>query len=226
MCTVERHDTFGELNILHDCFSTTCVVANSPLRCACLTREAYVALTSPITKERVERYVQFVRASHAFEQCSQEECVKIASALRTESYVAGDKIIERGVPINWVYLVVDGTLDVCGKDCLNSDDEQAPEQDQYGVQTRITPGQLAGQLQVLFGHVAAADVVVASKSATMCKLSCYHFNTLVNESIKDAMRAQAMEHDTFGYYQSVKRSSMTPAQYSEPSFDCPLDHIQ
>lgn len=225
-CTIERHDTFGELNILHDCFSTIRVVADSPLRCACLTREAYQSLTSPITKERVEKYTQFLRASHAFEQCSQEECVKIASALRAESHVAGNKIIQCGLPINWVYVVVDGTLNVCGSDCFSNTDEQGQEQSQYCVQTRIAPGELAGQLQVLFGHVAVADVVIASKSATLYKLTGYQFNALINDTVKDAMRTQAVEHNTFGYYQSVKLSSMAPAQYNALSFDCPVAHIQ
>uniref|UniRef100_A0A0A9Z197 cGMP-dependent protein kinase egl-4 n=1 Tax=Lygus hesperus TaxID=30085 RepID=A0A0A9Z197_LYGHE len=154
------------------------VVALSPFKCACISRDLYQSVSSNLAKDRQERYANILSASSVFAQASEEERARIATVMCEVVYKAGDRLIQLGTPVDCVYVVLHGNLSVYGKNIyLNEYDEEDGEE----VHANITEGKLAGHLEMLFQHVASASVVVESPTAHVARISRYNFEKLVNE---------------------------------------------
>ncbi|KAL8275995.1 hypothetical protein Esti_000111 [Eimeria stiedai] len=150
--TMKAGDTVGELALMYNAPRAATVVAASDLKLWSLDRETFTRIVRDAAAKKRELYEESLKEVALLKDVDPYERSKIADALKTQDYEAGDEIIREGWEGDTFYLLLNGEAEAIknGK-----------------VVMRYTRGGYFGELALLKNQPRAATVV----AKTHCKLA-------------------------------------------------------
>ncbi|KAL8449006.1 hypothetical protein Emed_003358 [Eimeria media] len=150
--TMKPGDTVGELALMYNAPRAATVIAASDLKLWSLDRETFTRIVRDAAARKRELYEESLKEVALLKDVDPYERSKIADALKTQDYEAGDEIIKEGQEGDTFFLLLDGEAEAIknGK-----------------VVMRYTRGGYFGELALLKNQPRAATVV----AKTHCKLA-------------------------------------------------------
>ncbi|KAF4682487.1 hypothetical protein FOZ60_010463 [Perkinsus olseni] len=142
-------DCFGELSLLYNTPRAASVEATEPCTLWRLDRETFNHIVKESASRKRVRYETFLRSVPVFNPLDAYELSQVADALKTESFTAGQTIVQQGEPGDQFYLIENGT-------CQAFKDEQEEAVKDYKV------GDYFGELALLRDAPRAATVKATS----------------------------------------------------------------
>ncbi|KAF4739071.1 hypothetical protein FOZ63_005106, partial [Perkinsus olseni] len=142
-------DCFGELSLLYNTPRAASVEATEPCTLWRLDRETFNHIVKESASRKRVRYETFLRSVPIFNPLDAYELSQVADALKTESFTAGQTIVQQGEPGDQFYLIENGT-------CQAFKDEQEEAVKDYKV------GDYFGELALLRDAPRAATVKATS----------------------------------------------------------------
>lgn len=189
--------TFGDVGLMYDVqhAETYEATMNNTQVCS-IDRSSYQSLCSRASLEKRATYEGFLSQVQTLKSLTPTERLQIADALKTSKYRKGDRLIRYGDVGKWFYIIVEGTVEVVGRD------EAGKE---VSVCT-FTVGQPIGELELLHKHKAVADCVAATSSVTVAKMTGTHFEKVIGPA-KEFLQRQAATDEIYTYYRQTQKSA-------------------
>lgn len=185
----------GEIELMYD---TPCVatvrVASERLVTWALDRDTYRNLVMGTAIRRRETFVKYLDNIPFLESLSSYEKTQVADALSSDEYQKGDTIIRYDTDGEWMYIILEGTVEVLGRD-------------KDGQTTKVcefTQGDYIGELEFLNNHRTVADVIATTYVHT-AKLNRRHFEMCLGP-VMDMLKRNT-HHPKYEYYQNVLSSN-------------------
>ena len=199
--TKERFNVGASLGDVHLMYDTPCedtieASVNATQFCT-IDRKSYQIITSRASSEKRARYEGFLSKVKFLQGLTPVEKLQLADALKIGKYKKGDKIIAYGEEGTWFNIIVEGTVDVIGRDA----DGQEMYVCSFGV------GDCVGELEFLFKHKTVADCVAATPVVRTAKMTAKHFEKVIGPA-KEVLERQAENADVYSYYRTTKKESL------------------
>jgi CRP-like cAMP-binding protein len=181
----------GEIELMYD---TPCVatvrVSSERLVTWALDRETYRNLVMGTAIRRRETYMKHLEAVPFLESLGSYEKLQVADALSSDEYQAGDHIIRYDTEGEWMFIILEGVVEVFGRDG-------------EGQSTKVCEfkeGDYIGELEFLNNHRTVADVVAKTEVHT-AKLNRRHFEMCLGPVME--LLKRNTHHPKYEYYQNV-----------------------
>ena len=120
---------------------------------------------------------------------SKRELVQLADALQPHTCEAGDYMIRYGQEPDWFYVIVEGVVEVRGRDSAEKTIKVC----------EFAAGDCVGELEFIHSHRTVADVVAATH-VRAARLNRQHFEMCMGP-VKDLLARAREEDEKFSYYQ-------------------------
>lgn len=184
----------GELELMYDtpCAATVRVCTDECIAWV-LDRDTYRNLVMGTAIRRREEYAEHINRIPLFESLSYYEKMQIADALSSDEFNTGDRIIEFDTEGEWMYIILEGTVEVIGR----KDGDKAKI-------CEFAAGDYIGELEFLNNHRTVADVLAMDFVRT-AKLNRRHFEMCLGP-VKDVLKRNAT-NPKYEYYQQVLEGS-------------------
>lgn len=180
----------GEIELMYD---TPCVatvkVSTDKLVTWFLDRDTYRNLVMGTAIRRRETYMKHLESIPFLQGLDGYEKLQVADALSSDEYDAGDHIIRFDQEGEWMYIILEGTVEVIGRE--NGEKRKVCE---------FTTGDYIGELEFLNNHRTVADVIALTYVST-AKLNRRHFEMCLGP-VLEVLKRNA-HHPKYEYYQSV-----------------------
>jgi CRP-like cAMP-binding protein len=181
--------SFGEIELMYTTPAqvTTKVSSSSGMDAFRLDRKTYRKIVMNVANERRKLYRELLTGVPFAEELSEQQQVVLADALTPIHFVPGDKLIRMGEQNEWMYIIVDGVVEVFGKD--------------GGKVCDLRRGEMVGELEFLNKHSAVAECI-AKTHIQACKLHREHFEMClgpVTHFIK-----KTLEKPKYSYYKNQR----------------------
>lgn len=187
----------GELELMYDspCAATVRVVSDGGAVTWKLDRDTYRNLVMGTAIRRREEYSQHLDNIAFMSSLSQYEKTQVADALSSNEWQDGDEIIKYDQEGEWMFLILEGTVEVIGR--------------ADGKKTKVcefSAGEYFGDLEFLNPAQSrtVADVVAKGYVRT-AKLNRLHFEMCFGPVLEVLKRNT--EHPKFEYYRKVLEGS-------------------
>lgn len=181
----------GELELLYNTPAVATVQVCTPkLVVWVLDRDTYRNLVMGTCIRRRETYEKMLANIPFLDGLDTYERMQVADALSSDDFQPGDYIIRFGEEGEWLYIIIEGTVDVIGRD-------------ESGAEKKVcsfTSGEYIGELEFLNNHKCVADVVAATH-VTTAKLNRRHFEMCMGPVI-DLLKRNT-NSEKYEYYQGV-----------------------
>ena len=187
ICKKCKGDCVGELELMYDQPCRASVTACTDMVMYSLDRATYKFIVMKGVSERREELVTLLRAVDIFSTLGDDRFAMIADALSEAKYAPGSKLLSHGETPSHMYIILDGTVQVIGRDEAGANVDVC----QFGR------GSIVGQLEFLNEHATVADVVSVTDVVAGC-LHRDHFERVLG-SIAELLRECQGDSD-FGYY--------------------------
>ena len=180
----------GEIELMYDtpCVATVKVVTDK-LVSWFLDRETYRNLVMGTAIRRRETYMKHLETIPFLQGLDSYEKLQVADALSSDEYSAGDHIIRYDTEGEWMYIILEGTVEVIGRE--NGEKKKVCE---------FNAGDYIGELEFLNNHRTVADVVATTYVST-AKLNRRHFEMCLGP-VLDVLKRNT-HHPKYEYYQNV-----------------------
>jgi CRP-like cAMP-binding protein len=186
--TLKHGDCTQDLMLLYaSAFSETatcvtdCVVYS-------LDRRTYKCVLSQASKKKRAMYEGFLSSVDKFKCLTPHELLQLADALKPAIFTPGQKLIKYGEDGTTFYLIVEGTVEVYGRN-----DAHEPIK-----VCEFTAGDCVGELEFLNDHKCVADVVAKDEVRT-AKMNRHHFEMVMGPA-KELLARTANESEVYTYY--------------------------
>ncbi|KEG06683.1 putative regulatory subunit of protein kinase a-like protein [Trypanosoma grayi] len=191
----------GELELMYDTpVVATVKVCTDELVAWVLDRETYRHLVMGTAIRRRETYIQFLANVPFLGGLDSYEKLQLADALSNDEFSPGDYIIHYGEEGEWLYIIMEGTVEVIGRDA-NSTPTKVCE---------FTQGDHIGELEFLNNHRAVADVVATTHVIT-AKLNRRHFEMCLGP-VMDVLK-RCTSDPKYEYYKNVLKHGAAPQSH-------------
>jgi CRP-like cAMP-binding protein len=182
----------GELELMYEapCAATVRVATDEGCVAWRLDRDTYRNLVMGSALRRREEYTAHLENVPFLSTLSRYEKLQIADALSTDEWQAGDYLIKMDEPGEWMFIILEGTVEVVGRE--------------HGVPKPICQfeaGHFIGELEFLNNHRTVADVIAKSATVRTAKLNRRHFEMCLGP-VKDVLRRNT-EHPKYEYYRKI-----------------------
>ncbi|RNF12240.1 regulatory subunit of protein kinase a-like protein, partial [Trypanosoma conorhini] len=211
---LEKGSAFGEVGLLYETPSEVTVQSVTPLVCAVLERTTYKMIVSRAAEEKRQRYLSFLENVPFLKALTPQERLQLAEALKEDQFKKGDKVIRYGEKEDWLHFIVEGTVDIIGRD------EKGEEE--YVATSHA--GECVGDLEFLYRHETVADVVATSPVVTTAKMSRLHFEKLFG-SARELLDRKVKDDASYTYYRRRMGSASPPREDLTPPFDAPPAYL-
>nr|ACI16059.1 protein kinase [Bodo saltans] len=181
--------TFGELEMMYkqtECAATIRCVTNCVMYS--LDQQSYQHIVLNVSVQKRERYQRLLHRVGFLEALSDYDRMTIAEALVTTEYRADDKIISFGEKGQWMHIIIDGEVQVVGRDRGKKVDV-----------VRLGEGNVVGELEFLFDHLTVADVVAATPRVVTARINRKHFEMVLGP-ITDQLKKFVAKNETYAHY--------------------------
>lgn len=181
----------GEIELMYDtpCVATVRVCSERLVTWA-LDRDTYRNLVMGTAIRRRETYMKHLECVPFLESLSSYEKLQVADALSSDEYQAGDHIIRYDTEGEWMFIILEGVVEVIGRD----------SEGQHTVVCEFKAGDHFGELEFLNNHRTVADVVAKTDVHT-AKLNRRHFEMCLGPVIE--LLKRNTHHPKYEYYQNV-----------------------
>lgn len=106
--TMKKGDTVGELALMYNAPRAATVIAATDLKLWSLDRETFGHIVRDAAAKKREMYEESLKEVALLKDVDPYERSKVADALKTQTYEAGDEIITEGQEGDTFYLLLDG----------------------------------------------------------------------------------------------------------------------
>jgi len=182
---------FGELELMYD---TPCVatvrVASDSCNVWQLDRETYKHIVVGASIRKRQAYEGLLATVPFLKELAVYERMQIADALSSDTWEPGQTIIKYDDEGQWMFLVVDGTVEVVGRDAAGAPVKVC----------EMGPGENFGELEFFNNHRCVADVKSLTKVKT-AKINRKHFEMCLGPVIHILKRNQALPK--YEYYRNI-----------------------
>ncbi|CBH17408.1 protein kinase A regulatory subunit, putative [Trypanosoma brucei gambiense DAL972] len=186
----------GELELMYQTPTVATVKVCTPELIAwALDRDTYRHLVMGSAIRRRETYIQFLTNIPFLSGLDNYEKLQLADALSSDEFEPGDYIIRYGEEGEWLYIILEGSVDVVGRD----DDGNEKHVWEFGK------GDHVGELEFLNNHANVADVVAKTHVVT-AKLNRRHFEMCLGPVIDVLKRTS--QQPNYEYYQSKLKTTL------------------
>lgn len=182
----ERH-----LMFVHVSCRLTHRVDTSECECFALPAESYRHIVTRVAVDKSELYEGFLDRVPWLSGLTHREKMQLADSLEPVVYNDGDYLIEIDTVGQWLYLIVEGVVDVFGR----SRDGEVIKVCEFTV------GDCVGELEFLNNHRTVADVRAQGR-VKAARLHRDHFELCMGP-IKDVLRRASIADERFAYYRRV-----------------------
>ena len=180
----------GEIELMYD---TPCVatvkVCTDKLVTWYLDRDTYRNMVMGTAIRRRETYMAHLEKIPFLSGLDSYEKLQVADALQSEEYDAGDYIITYDTEGEWMFIILEGSVEVIGR-----------ENGSKKVVCEFGEGDYFGELEFLNNHRTVADVV-AKTYVNTAKMNRRHFEMCLGP-VMDLLKRNA-HHPKYEYYQNV-----------------------
>eukprot|EP00658_Telonema_sp_P-2_P082952 TRINITY_DN8865_c0_g1_i5.p1 TRINITY_DN8865_c0_g1~~TRINITY_DN8865_c0_g1_i5.p1 ORF type:complete len:730 (+),score=192.87 TRINITY_DN8865_c0_g1_i5:255-2444(+) len=180
-------NTFGELEIMYDSECAATIRCVTPCVLYFLDRDSYRNIVYKVSVDKQKKYLKLIENVSFLDALSEYDKSTLAEALVTGNYYSGDHIINFGERGNYMHIVIEGEVQVVGR-------ERGKKVDVI----RLGPGNVIGELEFLFDHLTIADVVAATKKVQTARISRKHFDMCVG--ITDELKAFVAKKGNYEHY--------------------------
>eukprot|EP00455_Lapot_gusevi_P043462 TRINITY_DN5291_c0_g1_i4.p1 TRINITY_DN5291_c0_g1~~TRINITY_DN5291_c0_g1_i4.p1 ORF type:complete len:483 (-),score=49.24 TRINITY_DN5291_c0_g1_i4:369-1817(-) len=159
----EAGQSFGEIELMYTtpALVTTRVCSSSgPLEAFRLDRKTYRKIVMGVAEQRRKVYRELLTGVPFAEDMTEQQHVVLADALTPIHFAPGDNMIRIGEQNEWMYIIVDGVVEVYGNDGAKVCD--------------LRRGEMVGELEFLNKHAAVANCI-SKTHVQACKLHREHF---------------------------------------------------
>eukprot|EP01065_Artemidia_motanka_P012282 TRINITY_DN1674_c8_g7_i1.p1 TRINITY_DN1674_c8_g7~~TRINITY_DN1674_c8_g7_i1.p1 ORF type:complete len:530 (+),score=211.07 TRINITY_DN1674_c8_g7_i1:100-1590(+) len=182
---------FGELELMYD---TPCVatvrVATDSCEVWTLDRETYKHIVVGASIRKRMQYESILTTVPFLQALAPYERMQIADALSSDYHDPGTRIIRHNDEGEWMFLIVEGTVEVIGRD-------------QDGKEVKVCemgPGENFGELEFFNNHRCVADVIAVSRVKT-AKINRKHFEMCLGPVLHILKRNTGLPK--YDYYRSL-----------------------
>mmetsp|Transcript_4197 Transcript_4197/g.13382 ORF Transcript_4197/g.13382 Transcript_4197/m.13382 type:complete len:523 (-) Transcript_4197:362-1930(-) len=202
--TLKRGDCTQDLMLLYVGEYTETARCTTDVVIYSLDRMTYKCAVSQASKKKRAMYEGFLSSVEKFKCLTPHEILQLADALKPAIYQPGQKLIKYGEDGTTFYLIVEGTVEVYGRD----------DKGESVKVCEFTVGDCVGELEFLNDHKCVADVV-AKDELRVAKMNRHHFE-MVMGPVKEVLARTANEDEKFAYYRNqlekMNESQATPAK--------------
>eukprot|EP01063_Lacrimia_lanifica_P024011 TRINITY_DN319_c0_g2_i2.p2 TRINITY_DN319_c0_g2~~TRINITY_DN319_c0_g2_i2.p2 ORF type:complete len:879 (+),score=441.58 TRINITY_DN319_c0_g2_i2:215-2851(+) len=187
-------DSFGEVQLMyHQDETETVTVTSSELVCYSIERDHYRRILAKSSKAKRALYEGFLQNVNFLKGLTKSEHLHIADALKTTKLQATEHLIRYGEEGLWFYLIVEGTVEVIGRDAATKEPVKVCE---------FTVGDCVGELEFINNHVCVADVVAVG-DVRAAKMNRKHFEMFMGPVV-DLLKRTAASSDVYEYYRQTQ----------------------
>ena len=183
----------GEIELMYDtaCVATVKVVTPTMVAWV-LDRETYRNLVMGTAINRRETYMRHLESIPFLHGLDNYEKMQVADALSTDEYGEGEYIIRYDKEGEWMFIILEGVVEVIGRD----DEDKKKER----FVCEFTTGECIGELEFLNNHRTVADVRAKTYVQT-AKLNRRHFEMCMGPVMEYLKRNSNMPK--FDYYNKI-----------------------
>jgi len=188
--TAKRGDTFNDVNLLYPSACKESAKCLTDCVYYTLDRRTYKCVLSKASKKKRAMYEGFLSTVGFLKGLQKFELLQLADALKPANYEAGHSLIKYGETGESFFLIVDGVVEVFGRD----------EQKNPIKVCEFTKGDCVGELEFINNHKCVADVK-AQNFVRTAKMNRHHFE-MVMGPVKEVLARTAQESHVYEYYRS------------------------
>eukprot|EP01062_Namystynia_karyoxenos_P052338 TRINITY_DN4184_c0_g1_i1.p1 TRINITY_DN4184_c0_g1~~TRINITY_DN4184_c0_g1_i1.p1 ORF type:complete len:527 (+),score=193.36 TRINITY_DN4184_c0_g1_i1:77-1582(+) len=187
----QESSAFGELELMYDtpCCATVQVVSDEAVTWA-LDRDTYKHLVVGASIRKRQQYEALLASIPFLVDLAPYEQAQLADALSSDEWKPGTTIIKHGAEGQWMFIIVEGTVEVVGRD---------PSGNPVKV-CEMNAGEHFGELEFFNNHPCVADVrsITTVKTA---KINRRHFEMCLGPVMHILKRNQAAPK--YEYYRDI-----------------------
>jgi len=188
--------TVGETEMMYTQPCSQSAVAKTDVRSFCIDRRTYQrTLHSTFAKKRA-LYCEFLKNVKFLEGLSRREMVQLADCLEACKFKEGEGIIHFEAPPDAMYIIMEGTVKVVGRDSNNNKIDVC----------EFTQGAIVGEMEFLNNHNNVADVVAKSEEVRAARLERKHFELCMG-SLKDLLQSSRQVDPVYDYYRQKRATT-------------------
>eukprot|EP00668_Euglena_longa_P000334 GGOE01000435.1.p1 GENE.GGOE01000435.1~~GGOE01000435.1.p1 ORF type:complete len:613 (+),score=232.50 GGOE01000435.1:208-1839(+) len=197
IAALKPFDTIGETEMMYNLPRKHSVFTQTPVRTFCIDRRTYqLSLHSTFAAKRT-MYCDFLRNVNFLQGLSQPEMVQLADCLQPEKFQAGDFLLRLNDPPKCMYIIVEGTVQVVGRDHAGGSINVC----------EFSRGAIVGEMEFLHEHNNVADVVALSDEVRVARLDRSHFELCMGP-LKDILKSSRSADPVYEYYNMKRAGSM------------------
>ena len=178
------------------------MVAQSEVEAWTLDRKTYARLLHGTFIKKRALYSEFLAKISFLQGLSHVGLVQLADALQPDNFAQGGYLIRYGEEGQWFYIIVEGTVEVLGRDGANA----------VIPVCEFGRGDCVGEMEFLYGHRTVADVRAKTPEVRTAKLNRAHFELCMGP-IKELLKSSRQADPVFDYYRA--RRSVDEGQTCE-----------
>lgn len=188
----EPGQSFGEIELMYTtpALVTTRVCSSSGLDAFRLDRKSYRKIVMNVAEQRRKLYRELLTGVPFAEDLTEQQHVVLADALTPIHFSPGDHMIRIGEQNEWMYIIVDGVVEVYGVD--------------GGKVCDLRRGEMVGELEFLNKHAAVANCI-SKTHVQACKLHREHFEMCMG-ACSDFIK-KTLEKPKYSYYNMQRKSA-------------------
>eukprot|EP01004_Peranema_trichophorum_P004887 NODE_377_length_2843_cov_17.660662_g322_i0.p1 GENE.NODE_377_length_2843_cov_17.660662_g322_i0~~NODE_377_length_2843_cov_17.660662_g322_i0.p1 ORF type:complete len:814 (+),score=164.32 NODE_377_length_2843_cov_17.660662_g322_i0:1-2442(+) len=186
--SLSRGNYFGEDQLFLQSPFNFQVTAMTQVEAFILSSSEYQGIASKLAKERREKYAVLLSNLDFLEAMTHEQLLQLSDCLKPAYFPPGSKLIEFGSIGEWMHIIMQGTVEVVGRDS-NGNPIKVCE---------FNEGQPVGELEFVNNHLCVADVIAKTEVKT-ARLNRNHFEICMGP-VMDWIR-KACQSPTYSYYQ-------------------------
>ncbi len=158
-----------------------------------LDRKTYRCVLAKASKKKRAMYEGFLSSIPFLKGLQKPELLSLADSLKPAQYAKGEKLIKYGTIGEHFFIIVEGTVDVFGRDDAGKEKWVCD----------FTVGACVGELEFIHNHECVADVV-AKTDCRVAKMNRRHFE-MVMGPVKDVLARTAAESSVYEYYRGTQK---------------------
>ena len=196
---LKEKDCFGELELMYSQPRQATVRALSDVvSCWVLDRETYRMVMQGISMRKRRMYLDFLKNVGFLQSLTSAERIQLADALQPSVFQSGDYLIQYGEEGQWFHILVEGVVEVIGRDA----DGKAIHVCEFGV------GDCVGELEFIYQHRTVADVRAKSSEVRTARLKRAHFEMCMGPIVDVLKRNASADNHTYDYYNQLAWKSV------------------
>eukprot|EP01012_Entosiphon_sulcatum_P048922 TRINITY_DN674_c0_g1_i1.p1 TRINITY_DN674_c0_g1~~TRINITY_DN674_c0_g1_i1.p1 ORF type:complete len:1788 (+),score=332.31 TRINITY_DN674_c0_g1_i1:113-5476(+) len=198
VATLRVGQCFGELELMYNTRCVATVYAAADTECWVLDRLTYRHVVMQVSIQKRQLFEQLLSNVKFLRGMSHYDMLTLADALQPVQFAPGDYLVRYGEDGNLMYIILEGTAEVLGRD---SDGDPV-------FVCEFSYGDPVGELEFINNHPCVADVIAKTYVGAVF-LHREHFELCMGP-VKDYLQDTAMHDVKYTYYQE---------RINEPAFD-------